>query len=194
MPRICLYQNILAPRRGFRDTGAVLPAGIPIGVGVRTRRPTTHHGSRQLATTSILRLAINGKGYSTFICHFTDAYNPAPARSRFAPDGPIVTDRAMWWQTRKSPFRRCPSVDHHRAGQFQRKSPDRTRHRPWTDRNFRGFPSLRRTAGAMATISNTETPASARFSPDWPGSTGYALAAGISAKKRRTSTRCRRAP
>lgn len=89
-----LYQNIERPGAASADTGAVLPAGIQIGVGVRasaTYRLTEQGNLAQ--TENPYDLAINGRGYFHIqMPDGTDAYTRAGAFS-LSPDGQLVTDK-----------------------------------------------------------------------------------------------------
>src|ERR1051326_30198 len=59
-----LYQNVERPGAASADTGAVLPSGIQIGVGVRTAAIYRITGQGNLATTgNPYDLAVNGKGF-----------------------------------------------------------------------------------------------------------------------------------
>ncbi|HXJ01028.1 MAG TPA: flagellar hook-basal body complex protein, partial [Micropepsaceae bacterium] len=89
-----LYQNVERPGAASADTGAVLPAGIQIGVGVRTAATYRITGQGNLAATSNpYDLAINGKGYfHVQMPDGTDAYTRAGAFS-LSPEGQLVTDK-----------------------------------------------------------------------------------------------------
>jgi flagellar basal-body rod protein FlgG len=89
-----LYQNVERAGAASADTGAVLPAGIQIGVGVRTAATYRITGQGNLASTSNpYDLAINGKGYFHIqMPDGTDAYTRAGAFS-LSPDGQLVTDK-----------------------------------------------------------------------------------------------------
>lgn len=89
-----LYQNIERAGAASADTGAVLPAGIQIGVGVRTAATYRITGQGNLASTSNpYDLAINGKGYFHIqMPDGTDAYTRAGSFT-LSPEGQIVTDK-----------------------------------------------------------------------------------------------------
>ena len=89
-----LYQNIERPGSATADTGAVLPAGIQIGVGVRTAATYRITGQGNVATTgNPYDLAVNGKGYFHIqMPDGTDAYTRAGAFA-LSPDGQLVTDK-----------------------------------------------------------------------------------------------------
>src|SRR5215813_13999627 len=87
-----LYQNIERPGSAIADTGAVLPAGIQIGVGVRTGATYRITGQGNLASTNNpYDVAINGKGFfHVLMPDGTDAYTRDGTFS-LSPDGQIVT-------------------------------------------------------------------------------------------------------
>jgi flagellar basal-body rod protein FlgG len=89
-----LYQNIERPGSASADTGAVLPAGIQIGVGVRTAATYRITGQGNIATTgNQYDLAINGKGYfHVLMPDGTDAYTRDGALT-LSPEGQIVTSK-----------------------------------------------------------------------------------------------------
>src|SRR5712672_3248213 len=89
-----LYQNIERPGSASADTGAVLPAGIQIGVGVRTAATYRITGQGNIATTgNPYDLAVNGKGYFHIqMPDGTDAYTRAGAFT-LSPDGQLVTSQ-----------------------------------------------------------------------------------------------------
>src|SRR6476646_11314339 len=89
-----LYQNVERPGSASADTGAVLPAGIQIGVGVRTAATYRITGQGNLASnTNPYDIAINGKGYFHIqMPDSTDAYTRSGAFS-LSPDGQLVTDK-----------------------------------------------------------------------------------------------------
>src|SRR6201988_1974258 len=74
-----LYQNIERPGAASADTGAVLPSGIQIGVGVRTAATYRVTTQGNLASTSNpYDVAINGKGFfHVLMPDGTDAYTRA---------------------------------------------------------------------------------------------------------------------
>jgi flagellar basal-body rod protein FlgG len=89
-----LYQNIERPGSASADTGAVLPAGIQIGVGVRTAATYRITSQGNIATTSNpYDVAINGKGYFHIqMPDGTDAYTRDGSFS-LSPDGQLVTSK-----------------------------------------------------------------------------------------------------
>ena len=90
-----LYQNIERPGSASADTGAVLPAGIQIGVGVRTAATYRITGQGNISTTgNPYDLAVNGKGYFHIqMPDGTDAYTRDGAFT-LSPDGQLVTSRS----------------------------------------------------------------------------------------------------
>src|SRR5258705_11995313 len=89
-----LYQNIERPGAASADTGAVLPSGIQIGVGLRTAATYRLTAQGNLASTgNPYDLAINGKGYfHVMMPESNDAYTRAGSFSH-SPDGQIVTQK-----------------------------------------------------------------------------------------------------
>ena len=89
-----LYQNIERPGSASADTGAVLPAGIQIGVGVRTAATYRVTEQGNLASTeNPYDLAISGKGYFHIqMPDGTDAYTRAGSFA-LSPDGQLVTSK-----------------------------------------------------------------------------------------------------
>jgi flagellar basal-body rod protein FlgG len=89
-----LYQNIERPGAASADTGAVLPAGIQIGVGVRTAATYRVTEQGNLASTNNpFDVAISGKGYFHIqMPDGTDAYTRAGSFA-LSPDGQLVTDK-----------------------------------------------------------------------------------------------------
>src|SRR5258708_16785647 len=89
-----LDQNIERPGSASADTGAVLPAGIQIGVGVRTAATYRITGQGNIATTgNPYDLAANGKGYFHIqMPDGTDAYTRDGAFT-LSPDGHLVTSK-----------------------------------------------------------------------------------------------------
>ncbi len=89
-----LYQNVERPGSASADTGAVLPAGIQIGVGVRTAATYRVTSQGNLASTSNpYDVAINGRGFFHIVMpDGTDAYTRAGSFS-LSPDGQIVTEK-----------------------------------------------------------------------------------------------------
>jgi flagellar basal-body rod protein FlgG len=89
-----LYQNVERPGSATADTGAVLPAGIQIGVGVRTAAIYRVTGQGNLASTgNPYDMAINGKGYFHIqMPDGTDAYTRAGGFA-LSPEGQLVTDK-----------------------------------------------------------------------------------------------------
>ena len=89
-----LYQDVERPGSATADTGAVLPSGIQIGVGVRTAAIYRITGQGNLASTSNpYDVAINGKGFfHVMMPDGTDAYSRDGA-FQLSQDGQIVTDK-----------------------------------------------------------------------------------------------------
>lgn len=89
-----LYQNVERPGSATADTGAVLPAGIQIGVGVRTAAIYRVTSQGNLASTSNPHdVAINGRGYFHIqMPDGTDAYTRAGGLG-LSPEGQLVTDK-----------------------------------------------------------------------------------------------------
>jgi flagellar basal-body rod protein FlgG len=89
-----LYQNIERPGSASADTGAVLPAGIQIGVGVRAAATYRITGQGNIATTgNPYDLGVNGKGYFHIqMPDGSDAYTRAGSFT-LSPDGQLVTSR-----------------------------------------------------------------------------------------------------
>ena len=89
-----LYQNVERPGSATADTGAVLPSGIQIGVGVRTAATYRVTTQGNLASTSNpYDVAINGKGFFHIMMpDGTDAYTRDGTFS-LSPDGQIVTGK-----------------------------------------------------------------------------------------------------
>jgi flagellar basal-body rod protein FlgG len=87
-----LYQNVERPGSATADTGAVLPSGVQIGVGVRTAATYRITGQGNLvATSNPYDVAINGKGYfHVMMPDGTDSYTRDGSFS-LSPDGQIVT-------------------------------------------------------------------------------------------------------
>ena len=91
-----LYQNVERPGSATADTGAVLPSGIQIGVGVRTA--ATYRVAQQgnlVSTNNPYDVAINGKGFfHVLMPDGTDAYTRDGSFS-LSPDGQIVTAKGL---------------------------------------------------------------------------------------------------
>jgi flagellar basal-body rod protein FlgG len=87
-----LYQNVERAGSATADTGAVLPSGIQLGLGVRTGATYRVTGQGNLASTdNPYDVAINGKGYfHVLMPDGTDAYTRDGTFS-LSPDGEIVT-------------------------------------------------------------------------------------------------------
>jgi flagellar basal-body rod protein FlgG len=91
-----LYQNVERPGSATADTGAVLPSGIQLGVGVRTAATyrITEQGNL-ISTTNPYDVAINGKGFfHVLMPDGTDAYTRDGTFS-LSPDGQIVTGKGL---------------------------------------------------------------------------------------------------
>lgn len=89
-----LYQNVERAGSATADTGAVLPSGIQIGVGVRTAAIYRVTGQGNLASTANpYDMAINGRGYFHIqMPDGTDAYTRAGGFA-LSPEGQLVTDK-----------------------------------------------------------------------------------------------------
>ena len=87
-----LYQDVERPGSATADTGAVLPSGIQLGLGVRTAATYRVTTQGNLATTSNpYDVAINGKGlFHVMMPDGTDAYT-RDGTFGLSPDGQIVT-------------------------------------------------------------------------------------------------------
>jgi flagellar basal-body rod protein FlgG len=87
-----LYQNVERPGSATADTGAVLPSGIQLGLGVRTGATYRVTSQGNLAsTTNPYDVAINGKGFfHVLMPDGTDAYT-RDGTFGLSPDGQIVT-------------------------------------------------------------------------------------------------------
>jgi flagellar basal-body rod protein FlgG len=89
-----LYQSIERPGSATADTGAVLPSGIQLGVGVRTAATyrITEQGNL-VQTSNPYDVAINGKGFfHVLMPDGTDAYT-RDGTFTLSPDGQIVTSK-----------------------------------------------------------------------------------------------------
>jgi flagellar basal-body rod protein FlgG len=86
-----LYQNVERPGSATADTGAVLPSGIQLGIGVRTAATYRVMGQGNLANTNNpYDVAINGKGFFHIMMpDGTDAYTRDGTFS-LSPDGQLV--------------------------------------------------------------------------------------------------------
>jgi flagellar basal-body rod protein FlgG len=168
-----LYQNIERPGSASADTGAVLPSGIQIGVGVRTAATYRITNQGNLAATSNpYDVAINGKGYfHVTMPDGTDAYTRAGAFS-LSPDGQIVTDKGYVVAPGLAIPQDATSVSINAQGQVQ--VTQASQNAPQTIGQFElaRFPN---DSGLQATGDNlfTETPASGAALTGLAGSPGY---------------------
>ena len=167
-----LYQNVERPGAASADTGAVLPAGIQIGVGVRTAATYRITGQGNLSSTSNpYDLAINGKGYFHITMpDGTDAYTRAGAFS-LSPEGQLVTDKGYVVAPGIAIPQDAIAVTINAQGQVQALLAAQA---PQTlgQLELARFPN---DGGLQATGDNlyTETPASGAVLTGLPGSPGY---------------------
>jgi len=168
-----LYQNIERPGAASADTGAVLPAGIQIGVGVRTAATYRITGQGNLATTSNpYDLAINGKGYFHIqMPDGTDAYTRAGSFA-LSPDGQIVTDKGYVVAPGIAIPQDATAVTINAQGQVQAQVAGQNAPQTLGQLELARFPNE---GGLQANGDNlyTETPASGAVLTGLPGSTGY---------------------
>ena len=168
-----LYQNVERPGAASADTGAVLPAGIQIGVGVRTAATYRITGQGNLAATSNpYDLAINGKGYfHVQMPDGTDAYTRAGAFS-LSPEGQLVTDKGYVVAPGIAIPQDAISVTINGQGQVQALVAGQNAPQTLGQLELARFPN---DGGLQATGDNlyTETPASGAVLTGLPGSPGY---------------------
>jgi flagellar basal-body rod protein FlgG len=168
-----LYQNVELPGSQSADTGAVLPAGIQIGVGVRTGATYRVTEQGNLASTgNPYDLAINGKGYFHIVLpDSSDAYTRAGAFS-LSPDGQIVTDKGYVVQPGIAIPQDALSVTINAQGQVQALVAGQTTPQTLGQIELARFPN---DAGLKAVGDNlfVETPASGAVLTGLPGSPGY---------------------
>jgi flagellar basal-body rod protein FlgG len=168
-----LYQNIERPGAASADTGAVLPAGIQIGVGVRTAATYRITGQGNLSTTgNPYDLAINGKGYFHIqMPDGTDAYTRAGSFA-LSPDGQIVTDKGYVVAPGVAIPQDATSVTITAQGQVQAQIAGQNAPQTLGQLELARFPNE---GGLQANGDNlyTETPASGAVLTGLPGSVGY---------------------
>jgi flagellar basal-body rod protein FlgG len=168
-----LYQNVTRPGAASADTGAVLPAGIQIGVGVRTAATYRITAQGNLNSTSNpYDLAINGKGYfHVQMPDGTDAYTRAGAFS-LSPEGQIVTDKGYVVAPGIAIPQDAVSVTINPQGQVQAQVAGQNAPQTLGQLELARFPNE---GGLQATGDNlyTETPASGAVLTGLPGSPGY---------------------
>jgi flagellar basal-body rod protein FlgG len=168
-----LYQNIERPGAASADTGTVLPAGIQIGVGVRTAATyrITAQGNLS-ATSNPYDLAINGSGYFHIqMPDGTDAYTRAGAFA-LSPDGQIVTDKGYVVAPGIAVPQDATSVTINPQGQVQAQIAGQSAPSTLGQLELARFPNE---GGLQANGDNlyTETPAAGAVLTGLPGSVGY---------------------
>ena len=168
-----LYQNIERAGAASADTGAVLPAGIQIGVGVRTAATYRITGQGNLAsTTNPYDLAINGKGYfHVLMPDGTDAYTRSGAFA-LSPEGQIVTDKGYVVQPGIAVPQDAIAVTINAQGQVQAQIAGQNAPQTLGQLELARFPN---DGGLQAMGDNlyTETAASGAVLTGLPGSPGY---------------------
>jgi flagellar basal-body rod protein FlgG len=168
-----LYQNVERPGSASADTGAVLPAGIQIGVGVRTAATYRITGQGNLNSTgNPYDLAINGKGYFHIqMPDGTDAYTRAGAFS-LSPDGQMVTDKGYVVAPGLAIPQDALSITVNAQGQVQALVAGQTAPQTLGQLELARFPN----EGGLQAIGDnlyTETPASGAVLTGLPGTPGY---------------------
>jgi flagellar basal-body rod protein FlgG len=168
-----LYQNVERPGSASADTGAVLPAGIQIGVGVRTAATYRITGQGNLSSTSNpYDLAISGKGYFHIqMPDGTDAYTRAGAFS-LSPDGQMVTDKGYVVAPGLAIPQDAISITVNAQGQVQALVAGQTAPQTLGQLELARFPN----EGGLQAIGDnlyTETPASGAVLTGLPGTPGY---------------------
>jgi len=168
-----LYQNVERPGAASADTGAVLPSGIQIGVGVRTAATYRITGQGNLASTgNPYDLAISGKGYFHIqMPDGTDAYTRAGAFS-LSPEGQLVTDKGYVVAPGIAIPQDALSVTINAQGQVQALVAGQNAPQTLGQLELARFPN---DGGLQATGDNlyTETPASGTVLTGLAGSPGY---------------------
>jgi flagellar basal-body rod protein FlgG len=168
-----LYQNVERPGSASADTGAVLPAGIQIGVGVRTAATYRITGQGNLSSTSNpYDLAINGKGYFHIqMPDGTDAYTRAGSFA-LSPEGQLVTDKGYVVAPGIAIPQDAISVTVNAQGQVQAMVAGQNAPQTLGQLELARFPN---DGGLQATGDNlyTETAASGSVLTGLPGSPGY---------------------
>ncbi len=168
-----LYQNTERPGSASADTGSVLPAGIQIGVGVRTAATyrITSQGNLN-STGNPYDLAINGKGYFHITMpDGTDAYTRAGGFA-LSPEGQLVTDKGYVVAPGIAIPQDALSVTVNAQGQVQALVAGQTAPQTLGQIELARFPN---DGGLQATGDNlyTETAASGAVLTGLPGSPGY---------------------
>ena len=168
-----LYQNLERPGAASADTGAVLPAGIQIGVGVRTAATYRITGQGNLATTgNPYDLAINGKGYfHVQMPDGTDAYTRAGGFA-LSPEGQLVTDKGYVIAPGIAIPQDATSVTINAVGQVQATIAGQNAPQTLGQLELARFPNE---GGLQATGDNlfVASPASGAVLTGLPGATGY---------------------
>ena len=168
-----LYQNIERPGSASADTGAVLPAGIQIGVGVRAAATYRITGQGNIATTgNQYDVAVNGKGYFHIqMPDGTDAYSRAGAFT-LSPDGQIVTSKGYVVSPGISIPQDALSVTINSSGQVQVMVAGQSAPQTLGQLELARFPNE---GGLQAMGENlfTETAASGSVLTGLPGSPGF---------------------
>jgi flagellar basal-body rod protein FlgG len=168
-----LYQNIERAGAASADTGAVLPAGIQIGVGVRTAATYRITGQGNLASTNNpYDLAINGKGYFHIqMPDGTDAYTRAGSFT-LSPEGQIVTDKGYVVSPGIAIPQDAIAVTINAQGQVQAQTAGQNAPQTLGQLELARFPN---DGGLQAMGDNlyTETAASGAVLTGLPGSPGY---------------------
>lgn len=87
-----LYQNIRRPGSTSSDTGTIVPAGVQLGLGVRTGAVyrISEQGSLQ-NTENTLDIAVRGKGYFQILLPGGDTAYSRDGSFQLSPTGEIVT-------------------------------------------------------------------------------------------------------
>jgi flagellar basal-body rod protein FlgG len=168
-----LYQNVERAGAQSADTGAVLPAGIQIGVGVRTAATYRITGQGNLASTSNpYDIAINGKGYFHITMpDGTDAYTRTGAFS-LSPDGQLVTDKGYVVAPGIAIPQDATAVTINSQGQIQAQIAGQNAPQTLGQIELARFPN---DGGLQAMGDNlyVETPASGAVLTGLPGAPGY---------------------
>jgi len=87
-----LYQNEVVVGSTSSDTGTIVPAGIQLGLGVRTAAVYRMTGQGQIVTTeNSLDLAIQGKGYFQVTLPSGETAYTRAGSFQLSPEGQIVT-------------------------------------------------------------------------------------------------------
>ena len=168
-----LYQNYERPGAASADTGTVLPAGIQIGVGVRTAATYRITSQGNIASTgNPYDIAINGKGYfHVTMPDGTDGYTRDGALS-LSPDGQIVTSKGYVVAPGLAVPNDATSVTINGQGQVQVTQAGQNAPQTIGQFELARFPN---DAGLQALGDNMfqETPASGGVITGLPGAPGY---------------------